>query len=274
MPLNDERLRFELLQEKLDELDCLALTGESAAAPQPIHPASGQQTAAAPAALTQMRESRAALLEDFRRDLARIAAEAESAYSASVEDRLNRLKTITDEMTRRFLAEIDAAMRQSAGVMASQALRLAEEEILLVARRGIEEFTAASRREPSPGEDQQPNAAAISDPGRIAEAVMTKVEARLTASLRAFEEQAARRLAERIGAIVQDLLAREKASNAAIGSNPISTLTPKISPLPTPPNDPPSASTISPSPEATAAKAALITNKTAKKSRWTVLGLG
>lgn len=280
MSVNDERLR--LLQERLDDLDCLALTDESVnAAPQPIaRPAMNAQAPATPAApaIKQTQEGRADLLDNFRRDLARITAEAESTFSVAVETRLNHLKTITDGMAQRFLAEIEAAMRQSAGVMTSQALRLAEEEVLLVARRGIEECAAASsgRRLPA-SKDQQLAAAATIDPARIAEAAMTKLEARLAASLRAFEEQAARRLAERLGAIIQDLLAREKASSAASVASqhraliraepqPLSIL--PGAPLPTPAN--------APSPAVTPTKAPIPKDvpKSTKKTKWTVLGLG
>lgn len=226
--------RFNFLEERLNELESLTLAEEQRSV---IHSEPNTGNTWAETSEGQDRDllsipngKRSALCADEDQECQeRLGLLAEEA----INDVRRRLKSLADEMLARFMADIERALQKSAGVMASQAIRLLEEEIKMTTRHSLQAGLAElavlkprPERGPAPtgtaatGGDaadcHPPNERAGGELSTAAEALQTnsaamftRFDARLQATLQAFEENTAQQLAENFQKAVRELLARE-----------------------------------------------------------------
>lgn len=206
--------RFDLLEERLNQLDDVALLEGKKGA---------ERSEAGVAAIPPLpRQGLAALrtkfIQECRAELAALAASVEAESEL-------RMKSKAEEIVVRLLGDINAALEKSAGVIASQAIQLVEEEIKLAARRtfeaetagqseraGIKQTVSASPNGPVPG---TPPGAEVTLPGalealqRNSGAFLNQFDAQLRATLHAFEENTARQLAANFQKVVREFLELE-----------------------------------------------------------------
>lgn len=225
--------RFDFLEERLSKLESVALAEE----PQPVIHVEPDKTGNAGVetpggqnrdSLSISNDKRTALrvgrVQEGQERLAMLAEEA-------ISDVRRRLKGLADEMLVRFMTDIEKALQQSAGVMASQAIRLLEEEIKMTTRHslqaGLAELAvlkprpergpattciAASGSEAADSHTQKEEAelsAAMEALQSNSAAMFTRFDARLQATLQAFEENTAQQLTANFQKTVRELLARE-----------------------------------------------------------------
>lgn len=224
--------RFDFLEERLNKLESLALAEEQRPVIH-VEPDTGSARTETPEgqnrdSLSISNGKRIALRVDpIQEAQERLAMLAEEAIS----DVRRRLKGLADEMLMRFMADIEMALQKSAGVMASQAIRLLEEEIKMTARHslqaGLAELavlkprpergsaatgTAASGSEAADSHAQKeetelPTAAEALQTNSAA--MFTRFDARLQATLQAFEENTAQQLVANFQKTARELLTRE-----------------------------------------------------------------
>lgn len=223
--------RFDFLEERLSKLESLALAEE----PQPvIHPEPNMRNAGTETSegkneglLPISNDKRTAIhLGPVQEGQERLVMLAEEA----VNDVRYRLNGLADEMLARFMMDIEKALQKSAGVMASQAIRLLEEEIKMTARHSLQAGLAelavlkprldlglaatgtAAGGEAADSHMQKEEAelsTAVETLQTNATAMLSRFDARFQTTLQAFEENTAQQLAANFQKTVRELLARE-----------------------------------------------------------------
>lgn len=216
--------RFDLLEERLNQLDSVALSeGQKGAG----RPETGLSVTAQPLSTQDLAALKARLIQECKGELATLAASAEAGAE-------RRMRELSESMMARFLGDIRAALEKSAGVMASQAIKLLEEEISFTVRQsiqservfrdeptgakpaGISAVEGSATREdgekasnaPS-GEAGQRQRAALESLQRNSGIIMSRFDAQLRATLHAFEENTAKQLAANFQKTVQEFLELE-----------------------------------------------------------------
>ncbi|HEV2419855.1 MAG TPA: hypothetical protein VGX94_18815 [Terriglobia bacterium] len=224
--------RFDFLEERLNKLENLALAEEQ----RPVihgEPGTGNTGTETPegqnrGSLSISNDTRTALRVDpIQEAQERLAMLAEEAIS----DVRRRLKGLADEMLVGFMADIERALQKCAGVMASQAIRLLEEEIKMTTRHSlqaglVELATLKPRPERGPAatgtaatggeaadlhteKEEAELSTAVEALQTNSAPMFTRFDARLRATLQAFEENTAQQLAANFQKTVRELLARE-----------------------------------------------------------------
>lgn len=228
--------RFDFLEERLNKLESVALAEGQRPVIQsePNIENAGRETSGRQNrdSMSISNDQRLALRADVvQQGQERLAVLADEAIS----DVRRRLKGLADEMLVRFMADIEKALQKSAGVIASQAIRLLEEEIKVTTRHSLQAGLAelaALKSKPYPDRGVAATGPVVpggeaadshsqNDPARgelstAAEAfqtnsaaMFTRFDARLQATLQAFEENTARQLAANFQKTARELLARE-----------------------------------------------------------------
>ncbi|HEV2499731.1 MAG TPA: hypothetical protein VGY31_09160 [Terriglobia bacterium] len=222
--------RFDFLEERLNKLESLALAEERRPVIH-VEPDTGNARTETPegqnrGSLSISNDKRTTLRVDpIQEAQERLAMLAEEAIS----DVRRRLKGLADEMLVRFITDIEKALQKSAGVMASHAIRLLEEEVKMTIRHSVQaglaelaapkprpECTAtgpaASGGEAADSHTQKEEAelstvvkALQTNPA----AMFTRFDARLQATLQAFEENTAQQLVANFQKTARELLTRE-----------------------------------------------------------------
>lgn len=232
--LKDKHLtsRFDFLEERLSKLESLALAEEQRPVIH-IEPNAGNARTEIPVgqngdSLSISNDKRTALCADPLQEVReRLAVMAEEAIS----DVRRQLKVLADEMLVRFMADIERALQKCAGVMASQAIRLLEEEIKLTTRHSLQAglaelavlkphpecgpaavgtaVTGGKAADPHTEKEKAELSTAVEALQTNSSAMFTRFDARLQATLQAFEESTAQQLAANFQRAVRELLARE-----------------------------------------------------------------
>ncbi len=170
--------------------------------------------------------------------------ECQKELQVLVEETVNaagqRMRSIASQMLSHFMEDAEKALQKSAGVIASQTIRLLEEEIRVathhsfsVALAGIKSDAEGGRNEANYAKlehqdglggasdrdiekAQRALVAAVEAIQSQANTLLTNLDARLEATLRAFQENSAKQLATRPDETVREFVARE----VAAGSGP------------------------------------------------------
>ncbi|MGH9344508.1 MAG: hypothetical protein ACRD19_12205, partial [Terriglobia bacterium] len=203
--------RFDFLEERLHNLENVALSEEqkltARTEPDPVKTGNkttgsrvrsggdrdGRSEERGEEGLLMSHEGRVSLqIDPIREFQEKLAMLVEKAVGSAEQ----RVRGIADEMLLRFMTDIEKALQKSAGVMASQAIRLLEDEIKITARHSLQAGLAGMKL-----------SAAVEASNSTA--LLTSFDTRLHATLRAFEENTAKQLAANFQNTVRELLSRE-----------------------------------------------------------------
>ncbi|MGH9353714.1 MAG: hypothetical protein ACRD2G_16400, partial [Terriglobia bacterium] len=240
--------RFDFLEERLQKLENVGLSEaqKTAACAEPDFaktgseiPVPGDRSGHGGSEAPEERGERDSLVSNARLDVLQtgVIRECQEKVALLVEEAVegagHRLRCMVDQMLVCFMTDIEKALQKSAGVMASQAIRLLEEEIKITTRHGLYAGLAGMKSSPAGSIAEtgraQPENKAVStrDPHRDIEAagrelstavgaiqsnpdaLLTSLDTRLQATLHAFEENTAKQLAANFQNTVRELLKRE-----------------------------------------------------------------